>query len=100
MTRCWTVSDGSGGNTYRCAENQSLIEAQRRSGLALIPYGCRGGGCGRCKIRLLSGEYSCGRMSRAHLTEKEARQRYVLACRTYPRSDLCIDISIPNTAAC
>ncbi len=53
-----------------------------------IPVGCRGGGCGICKIEIVRGDYSCKRMSRAHISVEEEAQGVVLACRTTPQSDL------------
>ncbi|WP_431475415.1 2Fe-2S iron-sulfur cluster-binding protein [Marinobacter sp. KM021] len=31
-----------------------------------VPVGCRGGGCGFCKIRVLEGDFECGKMSKVH----------------------------------
>ena len=55
-----------------------------------IPVGCRGGGCGVCRVRVLSGEYATKRMSRAHVSEADEAEGVVLACRLLPASDIVV----------
>jgi ferredoxin len=57
-----------------------------------IPYACCGGGCGLCKIKVLSGNYEIGIASKTALTDDERKEGYSLACKTYPKSDLVIEI--------
>lgn len=76
------------GESYPCRESQSLLKAMESLGRKGIPVGCRGGGCGVCKIRITSGEVRCRKMSRAHVSEEEERHGVVLACRTSPASDV------------
>lgn len=57
-----------------------------------IPVGCRNGGCGKCKVRVVSGEYRTGKMSRAHISEAEQAEGWVLACRLYPESDVVLEL--------
>ena len=73
---------------YRCAADRTLLggmEALARKG---IPVGCRGGGCGVCKVRIESGSVRAEKMSREHVSVEEQAQGYVLACRAYPTSDV------------
>jgi Ferredoxin len=42
---------------FNASSELSLLVAMERAGQALIPVGCRGGGCGKCRIRILKGEY-------------------------------------------
>ncbi|HYW91187.1 MAG TPA: 2Fe-2S iron-sulfur cluster binding domain-containing protein [Gammaproteobacteria bacterium] len=76
------------GESYPCRESQSLLKAMESLGRRGIPVGCRGGGCGVCKIRITSGAVRCRKMSRAHVSEEEERRGVVLACRTSPVSDV------------
>ncbi|WP_286239507.1 2Fe-2S iron-sulfur cluster binding domain-containing protein [Neptuniibacter halophilus] len=77
---------------FACPDNLSLLRGAEQQGYAAIPVGCRGGGCGVCKIRLLAGEIYSKPMSSAHISAQERAAGYVLACRVFPRSDLLIEI--------
>lgn len=64
----WTVQDG-----------ESVLETVLRN-RADAPYACKGGVCGTCRVRLLSGEV---RMERNYaLEDDELAAGYVLACQS------------------
>lgn len=58
----------------------------------LVPKGCHNGGCGVCKIKVHSGEYSTLKMSRKHISEEEEKRGVVLACRILPQSEMVIEL--------
>ena len=74
--------------SYDCREDESLLAGMHRLDRRGIPVGCRGGGCGVCKVRILDGQYSKAVMSRAHVSSAEESEGCVLACRVFPGSDL------------
>jgi len=77
-----------------CDEGESILaslEALPESCRGGVRVGCRGGGCGMCRIRVTSGSYRTGKMSVRHISEKCISGGVVLACRTYPTSDLEIE---------
>lgn len=76
------------GESFACADQQSVLNAMVSLGRAGIPSGCHGGGCGVCKIKVTAGEYRTLPMSRAHVSESEEREGVALACRTLPLSDI------------
>lgn len=85
------------GEDFFCREDQHLLQGMQnfqigKAMLDTIPVGCRGGGCGICRIRILSGDYESKKMSRKHITEAEQAAGTVLACRIYPRQDLDIEV--------
>lgn len=88
---------------FLCKEDQHLLQGMRsfRLGVPMleaIPVGCRGGGCGICRIRVLDGEYETTKMSRKHVPEEDQARGFGLACRVYPRSDLRVQVlSLPDT---
>ncbi len=84
----YKVQDANSREFFECNKDQSLLVAMERTHPGLIKVGCRGGGCGLCKIRVVSGEYVTRAMSRAKVSLDEMEQGYVLACRAYPSSDL------------
>ncbi len=61
----------------------------RRASAGPIRYGCFGGGCGICKMRIQSGSYTIEKhMSRAHISPLDEQNGIVLLCCIYPLSDL------------
>ncbi len=92
--------DGFGGNkkqlnilfdswdTYVEGDNQlTLLEQAEQAGLSL-PFSCRGGMCGACKVQLQSGEVRM--LSDAALTPDERDAGVVLACSCVPQTDLVV----------
>ncbi len=90
---------------FLCGEDQHLLQGMQNFRLGVpmleaIPVGCRGGGCGICRIHVLSGEFESQKMSRKHIPEEDQARGIVLACRIYPRSDLQIEVlSLPDKQA-
>jgi 3-phenylpropionate/trans-cinnamate dioxygenase ferredoxin reductase subunit len=60
-----------------------------RLGRSGIPAGCVNGGCGVCKVRILSGTVEkLGPVSRAHVTVEEEAEGCTLACRAAPTTEV------------
>jgi|GEM_PF-3325535 len=81
-----------------CPPGASILDAFERMQAALspesrdvVPVGCRRGGCGICRVRILDGDYLAGPMSRAHVGNPEQDDGLVLACRAYPTGDLLLE---------
>jgi len=76
---------------FTCKEDESIFEAMKRARCGPIYSGCFGGGCGKCKMKILSGSYSVvKRMSRRHVSEEEQKENIVLLCCVQPRSNVVI----------
>ena len=80
------------GEVFRCSEEVNLLAAAERALCREIPVGCRNGGCGACKVRITGGSYQTRKMNRAVLSVAEEADGFVLACKTYPRSDMAIHV--------
>lgn len=76
------------GESFPCSGNETALNALARTGKRGIPLGCRGGGCGVCKVAVMSGEFTRRPMSRAHISEADEADRLVLACCIYPQGDI------------
>lgn len=76
------------GESFACSESETALHALARSGRRGIPVGCRGGGCGVCKVQVLDGEYGKKPMSRSHVSERDEAMHQVLACCIVPKTDL------------
>ena len=98
MAEGFRVINSTTGESFTCCEGQSVLKAMEQRGMKCVPVGCRGGGCGYCKIRVVEGEFECGKMSKAHAPPEAVEQGEVLACRIYPLTDLIIEC-LPQPAA-
>ena len=74
---------------FWCKPGQNVLQAMERLGRKGIPVGCRGGGCGICRVQVLDGgKYRTLKMSRAQISERDEANRLCLACKLIPESDL------------
>ena len=80
------------GLRFECLPGETVLRAAERQALRALPIGCRGGGCGVCRIRVLRGDVITGRMSRAHISEADLANGVALACRTIPQESLEIEV--------
>lgn len=74
--------------TFFCSEEKSLLSGIEQINSRSINIGCRGGGCGICKVKIIKGSFSRKKMSKAHITDENLKEGIVLACRVYPTSNL------------
>lgn len=79
------------GERFACRQGDLLLIAMERAGKRAISVGCRKGGCGMCKVRVLTGTYETLPMSRAQVSEAEQHAGFALACRLRPTSALQIE---------
>jgi len=85
------------GDTVVCRGDETVLAAILRSGAgAKVVFGCRGGGCGTCKMRLISGRVEHGRCSVAVLSHEERGAGAFLSCQARPLSDLAIELTPAN----
>ncbi len=76
------------GETFLCDEARPVLLGMEALGRRGIPVGCRGGGCGVCKVQVLSGQYVARVMSRTHVSAEDEAAGRVLACRIRPMTAL------------
>ena len=76
------------GERFACVPGENILKAMERLNRRGIPVGCRGGGCGVCKVRITRGQYTALKMSRAQVSVDEEAEGIGLACRLLPITDL------------
>ena len=81
-----------GGKSFACRDDERVLLAMERGGADGIEVGCRGGGCGICRVRVVDGEYRTGKMSIAAVSEADRKAGYALACRLFPDGELVIEV--------
>jgi len=79
-------------DSFACQSETDVLRAMEQLGFRGIPVGCRGGGCGVCKVRVLSGDYRVRKMSRACVSADEEAGGVVLACKLYALADLELEV--------
>ena len=92
-----------GAGSVSCgARERVLVALERAQGFGQLrnlgfrlPVGCRRGGCGVCRARVLHGEYRREPMSRAHISADDEAAGLILACSIYPCSDLSLRLEPP-----
>jgi len=73
-----------------CENGETLLEGALRNS-RLLRYGCKHGGCGTCKIRLLDGDVETHGSTFA-LTGEDHASDVILACASVPVSPCVIDV--------
>ena len=77
------------GEKFACSPERNVLKAMEQLGRKGIPVGCRGGGCGVCRVQVLGdGHYRTGKMSREQVPVQDEEQGICLACKLFPEGDL------------
>ena len=75
--------------SFTCRAGQNVLQAMEQMGTQGVPVGCRGGGCGVCRVQVLgSGKYRSRKMTRAQVTMDDEQHGICLACKLIPDGDL------------
>lgn len=87
------VRTGEKIQKIRVNHQESLLEALIREGYYMsAPCGGKGR-CGKCRVRLLTGNARISSEDRKFFTDKEIKEGWRLSCRIYPEMDLAIAFS-------
>ena len=89
----YVITEQHSQQSFTCKRDEFVLKAMENHGLHAIAVGCRGGGCGVCRVKVIAGSYKCARMSKAQVSTEQQQQGYALACRLKPTSDLLIECS-------
>jgi ferredoxin len=89
--RVFTIAIADSQEQFTCRHGQNVLLAMERLGRRGIPVGCRGGGCGICRVQVLgNGAFRTLKMSRAQVSEADEAAGICLACKLLPEGDLTI----------
>ncbi len=70
-------------------DGRTLLDAALDQGIA-YPHGCRSGRCASGKSRLIAGEVDFLDHTRIAVSDEEKTRGFILACRTWPRTELTV----------
>ena len=85
----YSVRIESTEHVFQVEEGESVLDAALNQGIVL-PYGCRGGGCGACKGQILEGSISYPDGLPSGLSEDDHNKNFALFCQATANSDLVI----------
>lgn len=93
----FTITTHPQHHLFTATGADTLLEEATRAGIHL-PYGCRGGYCGNCRAKILSGytQYSPDHYPEGHppgITDTETAHGYVLLCQAHACSDLTLEVN-------
>jgi ferredoxin len=87
----WRIRVEPDGVQLEANPGESLLKALTREAPGMVPVGCRGGGCGVCRIRVRSGQVTQGAVSVTALPPADRKTGMVLACKATPLTDLVLE---------
>lgn len=78
-------------HAFDCAQDETILDAGLRQGFNLR-HGCKHGGCGSCKARVVAGEVDMDAATSSFaLMSFEREEGYTLLCSSRPFSDVTIE---------
>ena len=86
----FTINNRNTGHCFDSDGSEPILDSALKAG-RVFPYSCRGGSCGTCKAKLLSGDVDPGLFGETALTEAEKSAGYILLCQSRAKTDLVID---------
>ena len=68
---------------FECNADETILSAALRANI-ILPYGCKDGVCGSCKVELLEGQVDYGSYQLRALSKEERIQGKILTCCAKP----------------
>ena len=87
----FTVRIEPSGHSFIVESDEPILDAALRHGYA-FPYGCRGGGCGACKGKLLNGTVDYGTKLPPALSEEDVSRGLALFCQARATSSVTLEV--------
>lgn len=87
----FTVRIEPSGHSFIVESDEPILDAALRHGYA-FPYGCRGGGCGACKGKLLDGTVNYGTDLPPALSTEDVSRGLALFCQARATSNLTLEV--------
>lgn len=78
--------------SFECDQDVDLLSGAEQAGITL-PSSCRSGACGACTGHCASGTFERGEHADSALNQDAADAGFILACRTFARSDMTIEVA-------
>lgn len=87
----WSIAIPGEDGAFACRSDQNVLTALIAARRTSVKVGCRNGGCGVCRVRIVAGRYQAQKMTRSRISEADEAAGIVLACRVLPQSDMALE---------
>ena len=84
------------GETLEIEPGESLLAGVLRQG-RFLRYGCKHGGCGTCRARLVGGDCRLSEATSYALSDADRAEDIVLLCSTFPEENCHVVIDVADT---
>ena len=81
-----------GDFSFVCEGNERVLDGLQRAKEGYTAVCGKQGRCGKCKIRVISGEVAVSAEDKAYFSKEELQEGYRLSCKAYPQSDCEIEL--------
>lgn len=82
---------------FSVAGDETLLAAALRAGVGL-PYGCKNGACGACKVKVLQGAFTHQGLTAGILSDADQAAGQSLLCCAYAQSDIVLESKTVSAA--
>ncbi len=79
------------GHVFSVNEGETILDAALHHGLS-FPYGCRNGGCGACKGKVVTGAVSYPQGRPSCLSDTEEAIGQAVLCQAQPQGDVVLEV--------
>lgn len=86
------VRSRQGDFEITCEGNERILDSLQKAKEGYTAVCGKAGRCGKCKIRVISGEVAVSAEDKSYFEEEELREGYRLSCKAYPQSDCEIEL--------
>ena len=86
------------GHVFEAEKGETILDAALRQGV-ILPYGCRGGACGACRGKVLSGQIAHGIAQDFARSDADRAAGFALFCCASAQSEVLSVAASPSSAA-
>ncbi len=94
----FTVTLLPSNQSFQCETDESILDAALRNDF-IVPYGCQGGACGACVVKVKEGDFNYPDGEPSALTADNKAKNEAFLCQAYAASDITIEVELETDVA-